>query len=146
MKTVILYYTLGGNTKKEAERLSAELGASLCRVKEKRNRSVLSSFIPGCLSAMSRKVVAIKPLNINLNEYDRIVIGCPVWAGHPAPAFNSIVKLLPEGKEVELFFCSGSGDSQKSEPGTKELVENRGCIVTSLINIRTDAKPSKLKE
>lgn len=146
MKTVIVYYTFGGNTKKEAERLAAKLSAPLFRVKEKRRRSVITSFVPGCISAMGRKAVSIIRPDVDLKEYDRIIIGCPVWAGSPAPAFNSIVKLLPEGKEVDLFFCSGSGDIQKSEPGTIELIEKRGCTVTSCRNIRTDSKPKKLKE
>jgi flavodoxin len=146
MKTVILYYTFGGSTKKEAERLSAELGAPAHRVKEARSRSLLGSFIPGCPHAVHRKATPILPPSVDLRDFDRIVIGCPVWAGYPAPAFNSIVELLPAGKEVEIFLCSGGGDTGKSEAGTKEVIENKGCSVVSYRNVCTKSAPGKIKE
>ncbi|MCE5235930.1 MAG: hypothetical protein ABFC62_07385 [Clostridiaceae bacterium] len=146
MKTAILYYTFGGATKKEAERMARELGAVSYRVFEARKRSLIGSFIPGGLQAMHRKAVKIKPLGAELAGFDRIVIGCPVWAAYPAPAFNSIVELLPAGKEVELFFCEGGSDPLADEEGTKALVEKRGCKVVSCRVVSTGEKPSKLKE
>jgi len=146
MKTVILYYTLGGATKSEAERLGAELGATVCRVFEKRKRSLLASFVPGVLQARKRTPVPIKPVEVNLAEYDRIIIGCPIWVSFPAPAFNSIVKLLPSGKPVDLFLCSGGGDSKESAQGTKELVEMRGCPVLSYRDVCTKKTPSRMKD
>lgn len=146
MKTVILYYTLGGATKKEAERLSKEFDAPVYRVYEAHSRSLFSSFIPGGFQAMKRRAVKIKPLGVDLSGFDRVVIGCPVWAAYPAPAFNSIVNLLPSGKDVELFFCEGGSDPLKDEPGTKELVEKRGCKVVSCRMLPTGEKPSKMKE
>ena len=145
MKTVILYYTFGGSTKKEAERLAAERGAPLYQVKEARNRGLLASFLLGGYQAMHRKAVAIQPLNIHLQDYDRIIIGCPVWAGYPAPAFNAIVELLPAGKEVELFLCSGGSGAQKSEQGTKELIERKDCTMVSYRDVKTGVPPGKMK-
>ena len=146
MKTAILYYTFGGSTKKEAERLTKELNAPAHRVLEERNRGVFGSFIPGCLQAMKRKTVKIKPLDVDLNEYDRIVIGAPVWASFPAPAFNAMVELLPAGKEVELYFCEGGNDPLADEAGTKALITGRGCTVANVRYIATGEKPSKMKE
>lgn len=146
MKTVIIYYTFGGSTKKEAERLAVELNVPLCRVKETRERSFLAAFVPGGFLAMHRKPVAIRQLDIDLNDYDRIIIGCPVWAGYPAPAFNAIVERLPAGKEVGIFLCSGGGGTSKSEQGTKALIEKKGCIVVSYQDVHTGVQPGKMKE
>lgn len=131
---------------KEAERLAAELKVPSYRVKEVRNRSFFTAFVPGGLSARQRKTVAIQPLDLDLNEYDRIIIGCPVWAAYPAPAFNAIVEKLPAGKEVELFLCSGGGDTAESEKGTKELIEKKGCTLVSYRDVATHAVPGKMKE
>ncbi|HWS29131.1 MAG TPA: hypothetical protein VN512_03345 [Clostridia bacterium] len=146
MKSAILYYTLGGSTKKEAERLSRELNAPAHRVFEKHKRGLVRAFIPGCPQAMKRKAVKIKPLGVDLNEYDRIVIGAPVWAGFPAPAFNSMVGLLPPGKEVELFFCKAGDDPLADEAGTVELIKKRGCTVVDVRLVATGEKPAKMKE
>jgi hypothetical protein len=146
MKTVILYYTFGGSTKKEAERLAEKLNAPVHRVKEARNRSLFSSFIPGGSTAMHRRAVPILPPAVGLQDYDRIIIGCPIWAGYPAPAFNSIVELLPAGKEVEIFLCSGGGKTPRSEAGTKEIIKNKGCTLVSYRDVRTSTPPGKMKE
>ncbi|NLF80084.1 MAG: flavodoxin family protein [Clostridia bacterium] len=146
MKTAVVYYTFGGSTKREAERLAGELGADICRVSEVKNRNLLTSFIPGSFQAMKQKATPIRPLSLDLLAYERLIIGCPLWANYPAPAFNSIVKLLPPGKEVEVFICSGSGDSSKSEPKTKELISRQGCRVVSYRDVKTNTPPGKIKE
>lgn len=146
MKTIVLYYTFGGATKKEAEKLASQMGCGVVRVREKKNRSLIGSFIPGAPRAMRRKASAIRPLGVNLADYDRIVIGAPIWAGYPAPAFNAIVKLLPAGKEVELFFCSAGGETPDSGAGTRKLIEDAGCVLVSYRDVRTGEKPGKLKE
>lgn len=146
MKTIVLYYTFGGSTKEEAERLADELGAQACRVRERRGRSLVGSFIPGGLQARRRRKVKIRPVEADLGAFDRIVIGCPVWAAYPAPAFNSIVELLPPGKEVEVFLCSGGNDPRESDAGTVGLVEAKGCRCGGIRSVVTGRVPSKLKE
>lgn len=146
METVILYYTFGGSTKKEAERLAKELNAPLYPVKESRNRNFVSAFVPGGFLAMRRKSTPIRPLNVDLNKYDRIIVGSPVWAGYPAPAFNSILEMLPAGKKIELFLCSGGGDTSKSRQGTIEWAESKGCTVLSYRDVSTGTPPGKSKE
>ncbi|HML48788.1 MAG TPA: hypothetical protein PKE04_18760, partial [Clostridia bacterium] len=87
----------------------------------------------------------IKPLQTNLDEYDRLIIGCPVWGGFPAPAFNAIVEKLPKGKAVEVFLCSGGGETSKSQEGTKRLIESKGCKVLSYRDVRTGGMSRKQK-
>ena len=145
MKAAVLYYTFGGSTKKEAERIGAELQAPVFRVKEKRNRSVIGSFIPGCIQAIKRKKSKILPLETDLSAFDRIYIGGPVWAASPAPAVNAIIDLLPAGKEVEVFLCSGGNDPRASDEVTKQMIEAKGCTVTKIYTIATGAAPAKMK-
>lgn len=146
MNTVILYYTFGGSTKKEAERLAAELHAPTYRVRESRGRSLLGAFIPGCPNAMHRKASAIKPPDVDLSGFDRIILGSPVWGGFPAPAFNAMAKLLPKGKQVEVFLCSGGGETPKSREGTKTLIEEMGCSLISYRDVKTGAMPGRMRE
>lgn len=146
MKSAVVYYTFGGSTRKEAERIGAELGADVFRVREAKNRSLIGSFIPGGFQAMKRKKPKIMQPEFDLSQYERIYIGCPVWAAYPAPAFNAIVDLLPAGAEVEIFLCAGGNDPRDSDAETRRLVEAHGCKVTRLYTIPTGAMPGKLKE
>lgn len=146
MDTVVVYYTFGGSTKAEAEKLGTELNAPVYRIREKRSRSLIGSFIPGGLQARKRKAVKIQPADADFDAFERIVIGCPVWAAYPAPAFNSIVELLPPGKEVEIFLCQGGADMRESDEGTRAQIEARGCKLTQIRTITTGKAPSKMKE
>ena len=137
MKTIVLYYTYGGSTKAEAEKIAKERGATLCQVEETKKRGMLSAFLSGCPKATKRKASEIKPIAHNLKEFDRIIIGGPIWAGHPAPAINAIFNALPDGKEVELFMCSGGGETPKSAEGTKNLVVQKGCKLISYRDVKT---------
>lgn len=143
MKTIILYYTLGGASRKEARKLAIEnKQAIVCEVLEAKKRTLFSSFIPGCPMAMMRKASKIQAIKYKLSEFDRIQIICPIWAGFPAPAFNAIVNLLPVGKEVELFMCSGGGEASKSQEGTEKMIIDKDCKLVSYHNIKTGIKPS----
>ncbi|ODU55079.1 MAG: hypothetical protein ABT01_07000 [Clostridium sp. SCN 57-10] len=145
MSSIILYYTLGGATRAEARRLATESGAQLCEVREQKKRGLFSAFFPGCPHAMQRRASKLQPLGIDLNAYDNIVIGCPIWANFPAPAFNAIAAQLPAGKQISLFFCSGGGDSSKSAEGTKGMIAARGCTLVSYRDVKTEARPSAEK-
>ncbi len=146
MSELVLYYTFGGATQKEAVDLAARRGAALCEVLPQKPYSFLGAFLRGAYGAMHRKAVPVRPLGLELDEFDVVHIGCPIWGGYPAPVFNSIVALLPPHKTVELFFCSAGGETPKSSAGTRALVEARGCTVASYRDIRTEAAPSKQKK
>ena len=128
MKTIVLYYTFGGSTRKEAERIAKdEKDSVLVEVKEQKKRNIFNAFLSGCPKAMKRIKSKIQTIPYNLDEYERIILVCPIWAGFPVPAFNAVVDLLPAGKEVELFLCSGSGVTSKSKEGTEQLIKDRHC-------------------
>ncbi len=146
MKTVILYYTFGGATMTEAERLGKELESSVYRIREIKKRCLFTSFIPGGFQAMQQKKVPVTKPDVNLDEFDDIMIGCPIWANYPAPAFNSIVSWLPKGKHVELFFMSGSGNPLPNEKGIVQTILDKGCEVVSIRNVKTGKPPHKMKE
>ena len=52
MKTVILYFTFGGYSKREAQKLAEERSAPSYQVREAKDRSLITAFVPGGLYAM----------------------------------------------------------------------------------------------
>lgn len=138
MKTIIMYYTFGGASKKEAERIAYEKdNVVLCEVQQKKKYNIFTAFILGCPKAMKRQVVEIKDVQYDLEDFDRIIFVTPIWAGFPVPAFNAMVNLLPAGKEVEIFMCSGAGKAPKSEEGTKKMIQDKNCKLVAYHNIKT---------
>jgi len=140
MKTLVLFYSFSGNTRKLASQKAAETGADIEEITETKKMFVLKAYIFGAYRAMKRKKSEIKPIKSQLENYEKIIIMSPVWASHPAPAFNSIVEQLPAGKKVELVMVSAGSGTQSSAEGTKKLITARGCEVTDYIDIKTMAK------
>lgn len=135
MKTILIYYSYSGKTKAFAEKKAQELGAKACQVMEKKRRSIFNAYVFGSHAAMRQKQSDIIPLEVDLMDYDKIIIAGPIWAGMPAPAVNSIIAFLPQGKDIELYFTSGSGKSNGQEK-VKNLILERGCSVSSYHDIK----------
>ncbi|MCL2196838.1 MAG: hypothetical protein FWB77_04415 [Treponema sp.] len=135
MKTIILYYSWSGKTKALAVKKAGEIGADIEEITEEKKISLIGSFFIGAPGAIKRKTAKIKPIAADLNNYEQIIIMAPVWASHPAPAFNNIVEAIPSGKKIEIILVSTSSGTKKSEEGTKKLFTDKGCEVVGYTDI-----------
>ena len=124
---VILYYSLSGSTKSYAEKTAVETGADLYEICELKKRNGFTAFFPGVFQAVQGKRSAIIPPETDLAGYDEIVVMGPIWAGHTAPAVNSIIDLLPPGKSVSLVCLSSGGGYDLSK--TAAFITAKGCTV-----------------
>ncbi|MCE5343054.1 MAG: hypothetical protein LLF96_05610 [Eubacteriales bacterium] len=141
MKSIVLYYSYQGHTRKVAEKLARTQGAEIVEVHTKRHISKLAAYLVDCPRARMRRCAAIQPVTQNMKGYDLITLLAPVWAGFPAPAFNAMVKLLPEHANVQVILVSGGGTgaTKKSEEGTRRLIKKQGCKVLSYKDTRQPA-------
>jgi len=135
MKTIILYYSLLGSTKALALKKGVELECETEEVIQEKKYNLFTSYILGAFKAMRRKGVPILPLKADLSQYDKIIIMSPVWAGHPAPAINSVIELLPAGKQVEFYLLSEGSGSKKTAQKTKEIAQANGCEVVCYYDV-----------
>ena len=139
MKAAIVFYTFGGTTRRYAADLSAQTGADVFEIKEAKKRNFFTAFLPGCIQAMRQTPVPLEQEAPDLSAYDRVTIACPVWAGFPAPAFNAVLKRIPEGKEVAVHLLSGGGDTSKSRPMVERRVAEEGLRLVEYLDIRSGA-------
>ncbi|HNW85970.1 MAG TPA: NAD(P)H-dependent oxidoreductase [Candidatus Limiplasma sp.] len=148
MNAIVLYYSYNGHTKKVAEKFARSQGAELVEVQTQTRKSKFLTYLVDCPRAMMRKSSAIEPLTQDLSAYDLITLASPVWASYPTPAFNSMVKLLPKNKNVQVLMvsASGSGATKKSEHGTKALIKHQGCKVISYKDVKQPIKDVKQPE
>lgn len=138
MKSLILYYSYTGNCKKQAMKLKEkDPEMDLCEVKDLKRVGKIRVFLSYCPKAALRKKAAIQDIIVDLESYEKIVIIVPIWNSYPAPQFNSIAEKIPANKEVELYLCSGGGESDKSKSGTCELIQKIGCRLEGYHDIQT---------
>lgn len=116
MKSLVVYYSYSGNTKKVAKVLVEAL-----RARGESGELELSApdeaktFFGQCRRAFRHKRAEISPAELDLSKYDLICFGTPVWAFGPAPAMNAYLDKCSgvQGKEVLLFNTYGSGTGRK---------------------------------
>ena len=142
MKPAILFYSFRGATGAEANRRAADSGADVFEVIEAKKRGMFSAFLSGCPQALGRKASAIRPLAIDWSLYDSVTLMAPVWAGHPAPAFNAALEIIPKDKILHVVLCSGGGETPNSKEATIAMLRAQGYALASYEDVRT-GQPAK---
>ena len=152
MKTLIVYYSFEGNCKFAAEELEILTGADIERleVSGEPPKSGLMKFLRGGKSALSHELPELKALEHKLDDYERLIIMFPIWAGTYPPAIGSFIdKYHPGWKELYLVASSKGGSPEKAfESIRKALPECRVIDCLHLVEPLRNQKESssKLKE
>ena len=110
MRSIVLYSTRSGNTKKIADEIASELDIDSVRISQTNS----------------------KP-NIDINNYDLIFIGTGVQAGNPNEHMTNYLKTI-DTKEPKLFaiFITWGGAGKTDQlviAEFKKILESKGQIV-----------------
>lgn len=136
MKSIIVYYSYGGNTRKAAEKIQKELGADIAEIQtvkpytgsyndvvDQGQREVNRGFMP-----------EIKPLEVDFSQYDKVILGTPVWWYTFAPAMKTFLKHADlSGKSVYPFATNGGWLGHTFQDFKKECA---GAKVQDGLNVR----------
>ena len=94
MKTIIVFYSLEGSTRKVAERLAVELKADLLELKPvKPVKNNGSKFMHGGGQVMFGICPKLEDYTFSVSDYDRVIIGTPVWAGSLLPRSRLFLRI-----------------------------------------------------
>ncbi len=125
MKRLVVYYSLSGNTEEAAKKIAGKLGADLLKLETKKQmpKGFAAQILVGGGQVMMNHIPELMPYSTNIEEYDEIVLGSPIWNGKGVPAVNAFLKDEKAAKKVTaLFFLSAGGDTKKGlEAITKKL-------------------------
>jgi len=130
MKTLIVYYSYEGTTKSlvEAIQKKYDFQAEQIEVVDEKKHKGLVKYVWGGRQVIQRKEPKIMELKSNLNEYDRILLGTPVWASSFAPAIRSFLKTYDlQNKEVGLF-CTNKGGIGNTFVDFEEMLKGSKII------------------
>ena len=122
MKTLVVYYSLEGNTKEAAEKIASSLGAdimALVPVKDIPKKGLLK-FLHGGSGATKGKGTELQPYTLDASIYDAIIIGTPVWAGKPSMAMNQFLMDLKNKEKIIGAFAFAGGSAEKCLAGLCE--------------------------
>ena len=134
MKSLVVYYSLTGKTRLVAQAIAEDLNATLVEITETKPRKLGPFlYLVGGFGAMTNKRSKIGPIDFDLKQYERILVGSPIWASRPVPAVNSyIYRTNFEGRNVIPFFTMGGDDSQTALANiTAKINRSRGKVTGS---------------
>lgn len=134
MRTAIVYYSMSGNTKYAADKIAGRLKASgeadIIRIEPKKAYpdKGAKKFLWGGKSAVMGETPELQPYEFELDKYDRIIFGTPVWASTFAPPLRTFINENPDvkGKKLAVFTCYSGGGADKAIAKMKKhlCVEN----------------------
>lgn len=116
-KTLVLYYSQTGATKGVAEELQNQLGCDIDSiVAVNPYDGDYGQTIARWMQEMNDSVkIDIKPLSVNLDDYDTIFLGFPIWGGtYALPMASFLTDNKLNGKNVVTFATFGSGGIEKA--------------------------------
>lgn len=135
-KTLIVYYSLEGNTE-YAVKLAAELtGADVQKLipdKEPPKKG-FKKFMWGGKSVVFKEKPGLAPLEYNPDDYDDLIIAFPVWASSYPPAIASFIDKYPlKGRALRVIACSAGGSADKAFAKLKAALPD--CTVTGTLSL-----------
>lgn len=144
-KTLVVYYSFTNNVHQIATELSRQIAADVIRIEpaEKGVDYAANNYAIG-----SAQIAAIRnnpddaasyppidPVNVNLAEYDCIIIGAPLWWSQMAAPLQTFLfqngKAM-SGKKIGLIVSSASSGISGVENDAKRLIPDGDLITPSL--------------
>ena len=137
-KALVVYYSRTGNTKAIAESVREVLGADIQEIKDMKDRSGFFGYIGGMIDSKKNPITEISPKEVNIRDYDLIVIGSPGWGVKLTPAINTFIDRTDfTGKKVILFGVASARMQQKTLDEYSKVITSKGGKVIDTFIIKT---------
>ena len=126
-KVLVLYYSQTGATKTVAEEIQKQLDADIASIEiENPYDGDFQQTIARCQDEKANGILPkVKPFEVNIEDYDIIFLGYPIWFGSYAPPVEALLKDNDfSGKEIVPFCTFGSGGLNTSTDALKAALPN----------------------
>ncbi len=115
-KTLIVYFSWSGNTRTMANHIHNLIGGDIVEIETvvpyPDTYEQVTQIVPGQLESDYRPELKTKVEN--MDEYDTLIVGTPIWGGHMAPPVKSFLAGYNLAGKSIAPFCThgGSGTAQ----------------------------------
>ena len=115
MKKLFVYYSYTGSGEVVANYLKETLFIDVREVKrlKKMPKSFFGGMMTGGFLASIKHKDKLVDFDNNIDEYEEIIIGSPIWNGRVSSPINTVIDLLDlREKKVTFIFYAGSGEGK----------------------------------
>ena len=135
MKKIFIYYSLSGNGDIVAGFLKHTFDIRKVETKEPLSKNYILSLITGGFKALINYHDSLINFDNNIEDYDEIVIGSPIWNDRLSSPINTVLeKLNLKNKKVKCILYSGSGKAKKAKDQLKKYSIEEIYILKEPIN------------
>lgn len=136
MKSIVIYYSLEGNTDYAAKAIAEALGADTLRLETVEPYPLgAKRFLLGGKDAVSGAAPALKPYAFDISVYDTVILGTPLWAWTFAPPLRTFLNEHDlHGKKLAFFVSSMGGQDKKCFRRMMEALDVTDAPTLSLID------------
>ena len=135
-KTLIVYYSLTGNTKTGCEVLQKELQVDILEIRDLVNRSGGWGFARSAFGSLLGLHTKIDPEQPDMSAYQNIIIASPIWTGKLSMAVRTFIdKNRFDNKKVILYTTTNAEEKEKYKEKNRDLVRKQGGEVVGYFQI-----------
>lgn len=120
MKTLVVYYSRHGHTRKVAESIARALNAEKEEIVDKKDRKHLATWFLNAFDEELRTPTKIEKVEHNPKDFDLVVIGTPIWDGITPPVKKYLA--LNKFNKVAFFITFGAS------------AENAAYVMSKIVN------------
>ena len=119
MRTLLVFYSLEGNTEYVANKIREKTGADILKLVPKKAYpdKGFAKFFWGGKSAVMAEKPELEPYEMDLSAYEAVMFGFPVWASNFAPPIRTFVEENRSGlsnKKLAAFACQSGAGAEKA--------------------------------
>ncbi|AAL80838.1 hypothetical protein PF0714 [Pyrococcus furiosus DSM 3638] len=144
MKTLVVFYSRSGTTKRVAQELAKALGADIDEVIDKKSRKGILGFLRAGYDATRGRTTRIE-FTKDLSEYDVVIIGTPVWNGRVTPAIRTYLLENRENIKQAIFFATCAGRPGKCLKQMEEIYGGKVLLRKVLLRKELEKGIEELK-
>lgn len=138
-KSLVLYYSWSGNTRKIAELIAQKTGADL---RELQPENAYPQNYNDVLTQAKREIQGkwyptLRPIDMDWSAYETVYLGTPNWWSSIAPPVASFLnQVMPTEKAIAPFCTHGGGGAGHIAKDIAKFCI--GCDVLSLLAVQED--------
>lgn len=146
---LVVYYSRTGKTKEAAEIINKRLGCDIEEIHDEINRKGPIGFIRSGHDAIRGKITRISAAFKDPSDYDLIIIGSPVWAGHISSAMRTYLILSKDKiKQAAFFDTQASNDDCRIFDDMEKLIDQKPVHIlkVSAKDLKNEDYKKKIEE
>lgn len=145
MKTLVVYYSRTGRTKKIAEYIQSALDSEIDEIQDVKNRKGILGWISAGRDAGSKSLTPLEDVDKLPKDYSVVIIGSPTWNNSLSSPVRTYIDKFNEELRHVACFTTGDGDDPDSLNEMEALLGSKVFAKLHLVR-KNDIDPGDYKE